>query len=246
MKPLKLVTWNIHKGIGGADRRYDFGRILGVLDRLAPDLICLQEVAVDLPSARHHDQPKLLADYFPTLHPFFQQTVHWKKGGYGNLILSRFPFLEKHRISLQYKNRKVRGAILAKVDTPGRPLTLVNWHLGLGAGERLWQVQHLLRHDLWRAAADESAVIAGDFNDWRNLLGPNLLEPAGLRQASAPPARFRSFPAALPTLSLDKVFHTPDITPHKIHVVKGAWVRPASDHLPVEAQLSLGAPLASA
>jgi len=238
MKPLKLVTWNIHKGIGGADRRYDFGRIFGVIEQLDPDLVCLQEVAVDLPVAKHHDQPKLLADYFPALHPFFHQTVHWKRGGYGNLILSRWPFLEKHWMSLQYGRRKMRGALLAKVDAPGGALNLVNWHLGLAEGERHWQVKHFLGHETWRAAHDTPTVIAGDFNDWRNTLGKGLLAPRSFHQASAPPAHFRSFPAVMPTLSIDKVFHTPGIKVERIHAVKTKLTRQASDHLPVEVELA--------
>ena len=41
---MRLVTYNIHKGFGGSDRRYKLDRVLTVLAELAPDLICLQEV----------------------------------------------------------------------------------------------------------------------------------------------------------------------------------------------------------
>src|SRR5436190_853215 len=52
----RVVSWNIHKGIGGADRRYRLERIVEVLQALAPDIAMLQEVAEDMPRSRFHDQ----------------------------------------------------------------------------------------------------------------------------------------------------------------------------------------------
>src|SRR5213078_512593 len=34
---LRVVTWNIHKGIGGVDRRYSLERTISVLASLQPD-----------------------------------------------------------------------------------------------------------------------------------------------------------------------------------------------------------------
>src|SRR5690606_30433248 len=33
---LKILSWNIHKGIGGLDRRYDLNRVARVISELAP------------------------------------------------------------------------------------------------------------------------------------------------------------------------------------------------------------------
>ena len=41
---MRLLTYNIHKGIGGRDRRYSLERIIDVIEAENPDLICLQEV----------------------------------------------------------------------------------------------------------------------------------------------------------------------------------------------------------
>ena len=235
---MRLVTWNIHKGIGGADRRYSLGRIQTVLAELAPDLICMQEVAFDMKRLKAHDQAHLLAEGFPDHTAFFQPTVHWKKGGgYGNVILSRWPIVEQHRISLQHGIKKPRGAQLAVIETPSGLLRLVHWHLGLTEVERMYQVDHLLRHDLWRQGAHHPTLLVGDTNDWRNRLGAAFLEPEGLHQATAPPSRFRSFPAWMPALSLDKLFHTPNLSISHAHAVKSQATRQASDHLPVMAEV---------
>lgn len=236
---MRLVTWNIHKGIGGTDRRYLLERITELLRALKPDLVCLQEVTFDLPRTGRHHQPALVSEALPDLVPFFQPTVHWKRGGYGNLILSRWPLAERHRLSLRMGGRKVRGAQWAVVATPHGPLRLANWHLGLTDGERLWQARHLMANALWRGHERWPTVLAGDTNDWRGLLGPLVLERHGLRHASHPPSRFRTFPAAWPVLAIDKVFHCARVEVHRAHVPQSALARLASDHLPVVAELAL-------
>ncbi|MFN5756450.1 MAG: endonuclease/exonuclease/phosphatase family protein, partial [Planctomycetia bacterium] len=41
---MRLLSWNIHKGIGGRDRRYSLARIIDCIEAENPDIICLQEV----------------------------------------------------------------------------------------------------------------------------------------------------------------------------------------------------------
>ena len=56
---MRLLTYNIHKGIGGRDRRYQLQRVIDVLEAENPDIICLQEV--DRHNQRSHfdDQPRV-------------------------------------------------------------------------------------------------------------------------------------------------------------------------------------------
>ena len=42
---LRILTWNIHKGIGGVDRLYRINRVVDVLREELPDVALLQEVA---------------------------------------------------------------------------------------------------------------------------------------------------------------------------------------------------------
>jgi endonuclease/exonuclease/phosphatase family metal-dependent hydrolase len=230
---MRLVTYNIHKGIGGNDRRYNLERIIDVLTELEADFLCLQEVTLDLPRTSRHDQADILAERFRPMFSTFQQNVHWKVGGYGNLLLSRWPLREHHRISLQFERKKPRGAQLVVVETPTGLLRLTNWHLGLSERERHWQVHRLLSHPIFHATAEHPTVLCGDFNDWRNTLDQRLLIPRGFTQATSPPGKFRSFPAAMPVMSLDKLFHCDGIAIHSSHLVKTRLTRQASDHLPL-------------
>ncbi len=236
---MRLVTYNIHKGIGGSDRRYNLERIIDVLVTLDADFLCLQEVTIDLPRTSSHDQADMLAEQFQPMFATFQQNVHWKVGGYGNLLLSRWRFREHHRIALQFQQKKPRGAQLVVVETPSGLLRLTNWHLGLSERERDWQVRRLLSHSLFHSTAEHPTLICGDFNDWRNKLGRTLLLPHGLVQATSPPGKFRSFPAAMPVMSLDKIFHCDGITIESAHLVKTRQTRQASDHLPLLVNFSM-------
>ncbi len=141
---MRLLTYNIHKGFGGRDRRYSLERIIRVIEEENPDLICLQEVDRNVSRTRHDDQPKLLSEYFRAAAHLYQLNVPLREGGYGNLVLSRWPVRSRHHLSLRLKRRKPRGAQLAVVETPEGPLHLVNWHLGLNERERRWQAAHLL------------------------------------------------------------------------------------------------------
>jgi endonuclease/exonuclease/phosphatase family metal-dependent hydrolase len=227
------LSYNIHKGIGGRDRRYRLERIIDVIEQENPDLICLQEVDRGVPRSRHDDQPRLLADTFNSTEKLFQLNMHLKVGGYGNLILSRWPFVRRHQISLRLKRKKPRGAQMAVIETPEGRLHLVNWHLGLAEAERRWQVQHLLNHHLFRESDSFPTLVIGDYNDWRNQLADRVFGEAGFRQVTTPPFRFRSFPAYLPVGSLDKAFVRGALTIRHARIAHSAMARQASDHLPL-------------
>jgi endonuclease/exonuclease/phosphatase family metal-dependent hydrolase len=230
---MRLLSYNIHKGIGGRDRRYDLSRIIAVIEAESPDIICLQEVDRDCSRSRHHNQPQLLIDRFLPAAHLFQLNVHLRHGGYGNLLLSRWPMVKHHHVSLTLRRHKSRGAQLAVLDTPGGRLHVVNWHLGLRERERHWQTRRLLEHHFFLEAGDLPTLITGDFNDWRNTLWRGPFAVHGFRQITTPISRFRSFPAYMPVGSLDKAFVRGPIEVVQARIVKPRPARDASDHLPL-------------
>src|ERR1700722_9829852 len=96
--PMRMMSYNIHKGIGGRDRRYRLERIIRVIEEENPDVICLQEVDRHVARTRHDDQPKKLADALAATAHLYQLNVRLKSGGYGNLVLSRWPIESHHQI----------------------------------------------------------------------------------------------------------------------------------------------------
>jgi endonuclease/exonuclease/phosphatase family metal-dependent hydrolase len=230
---MRLLSYNIHKGIGGRDRLYRLDRIIQVIEAENPDFICLQEVDRHVARSRHDDQPRKLSEALRATAHLYQLNVRFKGGGYGNLVLSRWPFRNSHQISLRRKRRKPRGAQLAVIETPRGLIQLVNWHLGLAERERHWQARHLLEHAFFRESAHLPTLVVGDFNDWLNTLARGPFASHGFAQVTAPRSRFRSFPAYWPVVSLDKAFIRGPIEIGHARIVHSRLARDASDHLPL-------------
>jgi len=229
---MRLLSWNIHKGIGGRDRRYSLSRIIDCIEAENPDFICLQEVDRLVRRSQFDDQPRLLARYFRT-HAVYQSTVAVGNGGYGNLVLSRWPVESRHRILLRQGARKPRGAQLLQIDSPEGSLHLVHTHLGLAERERHWQMKRLLGHMLFRSADPLPTLVVGDFNDWRDTLAAASLGANGFAQVTSPIGRFRSFPAWLAVGALDKAFVRGPIAVQHARIVRTSLAKTASDHLPL-------------
>jgi endonuclease/exonuclease/phosphatase family metal-dependent hydrolase len=229
---MRLLSYNIHKGIGGRDRRYSLERIIQVIEHEQPDIVCLQEVCCGYQRCSRDDQPQRLAEHFHAQSMLFQRNVELRTGCYGNLLLSRWQIDVKHQISLRLNTRKPRGAQIAIVETPEGPIKLVNLHLGLAERERHWQMSHLTSHRLFADVNGLPDLMAGDYNDWRNTL-QRPLGRQGFHHVTGPPSRFRSFPAYLPLGALDKAFARGEIVVASARIATSKLARSASDHLPL-------------
>jgi endonuclease/exonuclease/phosphatase family metal-dependent hydrolase len=240
---MRILTYNIHRGIGGRDQRYRLDRIMRVIEEERPDLVCLQEVDQNLRRSGRDDQPALLAQAFAAAGALFQPNVTFGQGRYGNLLLSRWPLRDTRLVSLRMAWHWPRGAQLAVVETPEGPLHLVNWHLGLAEHERRWQVRHLLSHPEFPRTLDLPTLLIGDSNDWRNTLAHGPFAHHGFHHLTAPREQFRTFPAYFPVVSLDKAFARGPLHLKHAHVVHSHVARRASDHLPLLLDFHLnGAP----
>jgi endonuclease/exonuclease/phosphatase family metal-dependent hydrolase len=226
---VRILTWNIHKGIG-SDRRYDLERIIGLVRRHKPDIVALQEV-----DSRGRDPTNLpLSALKQALgsHAAEARTIVAEDGHYGHVLISRWPLetIILHDVSIG--RREPRCAIDAVIQTPRGPFRAIATHLGLGMGERKRQIGKLVT--LARAADPEQGlVMLGDFNDWHGEVRRALddLLPAW--------SFLRTFPARRPIFKLDRIFCRP------AGALTQCWTDPeaarASDHLPVIADLALEA-----
>lgn len=234
----QIVTYNIHKGIGGVDRRYRPQRIVETLIHYNPDIVFLQEVDDAVPRSRHHRQVDLLGDALEMPHRVYQPNVQLRAGWYGNAILSRFPLSKFGDIDLTVRFKKRRRAMVAHCDIRwghhSRSVWLFNFHLGLAGFERAVQVRRFLRDDRLTAVENHTAVIAaGDFNDTWSALGKRLLEPAGFQPASH---RINTFPAVRPLRPLDRIYFRGELKLVRCFAARTAAARLASDHLPLTAE----------
>jgi len=213
---LRLLTYNIHKGIGGVDRRYRLGRIVEAITHCDPDIVFLQEVDDGVPRSRHHRQVELLSDALGLPHRAYQRNVTLREGHYGNAILSRFPLQDIRHLDLTVPLKKRRRALAAhcrmRFGGHSHTLLLFNFHLGLAGFERTIQVRRFLNSEILKHAHKNTPTIAaGDFNDIRGKLGKRLLEPAGFKPVAK---HVRTFPAIMPMRTLDWIYYRGDIKLH--------------------------------
>jgi len=231
----RLMTYNIHKGIGGVDRRYCPERIVATLDRYRPDVAFLQEVDDGVPRSRGDRLVDLLGDALDYRHRAFQANVVLRRGCYGNAILSRFPLADVHDVDLTIPLKKRRRALVARCgvrwEHHARTLLLLNVHLGLAGFERAMQLRKLLNCEALRHAHSSTAtIIGGDFNDVWGRIGKSTLEPAGFAAALG---TTKTFPAILPMRPLDRVYFRGGLKLAHCFASRTKLSQHASDHLPV-------------
>ncbi len=240
---LRAVTYNIHKCVGGVDRRYDPERTAAVIAHYDPEVLLLQEVAQAAPKLKNERQIQRLGDLLGLRHrAYFTNVKKLGNGGeYGNAILSRFPLTAVENINVTIPPKKRRCVLHARLRVktgPGksRSLHVFNLHLGLSGIERKLQLQKFLAsHPFAGLDARTPVLIAGDFNDVWGTLG-KLLIPHGFSGVAKPLA---SFPAIRPLRALDSVYVRGDLGLTGLQTSRLKLARAASDHLPLIAELKI-------
>jgi endonuclease/exonuclease/phosphatase family metal-dependent hydrolase len=225
---LHVATYNIHKGFSHFNMRMMVHELRDRLRDVSADIVFLQEVigAHEMHARRHHDWPdepqyEFLAD---TVWPEFAygRNAVYDHGHHGNAILSRYPIRRAENQDVSSHRFESRGILYCEIELPGVdvPLHCLCVHLALNERGRRRQVAQLIDAVRDLVPVDEPLVIAGDFNDWRNLAGRRLAQELGVREAfrdlGGRPAR--SYPSRLPLLRLDRIY------------VRGFEVRHASVH----------------
>lgn len=231
----RLLSYNIHKGIGGVDRRYDLGRIVDTISECQPDVAFLQEVDDGVPRSRQHAQAELLAAKTGLEHFTYQRNVRLRVGHYGNAILSRYPLNDTAEIDLTIAPKKRRGALISKWRIPvgehTKTMVVANVHLGLAGIERTIQLRRLLgARNLATLRNRSPLVIAGDYNDFWSSIGRRVMHGHGFELAGS---MIRTFPATLPLRPLDRVFYRGDLRVKDAFAGCTELARRASDHLPL-------------
>lgn len=236
----KVLTYNIHKGIGGIDRRYRPERVVEVLEHYAPDIVMLQEVDAGARRSKAHAQVDLFGDALGLRHRAWFPNVRIRSGGhYGNAVLSRFPVVDTENIDLTIGWRKRRSVLharlRARIGRRSRTIHVFNLHLGLGEGERRRQLSNFFEsHPLAGLHQRTPIIVAGDLNDVYGSLGKRHFSPAGFDTTHG---GLRTFPAWAPMRALDAIYVRGDVVLHRVRRAELRVARHASDHLPLIADV---------
>jgi endonuclease/exonuclease/phosphatase family metal-dependent hydrolase len=189
----RLLDWNV-QWCRGIDGKVDPARIAAEIRRLAdPDVICLQELAVNLPELEGNDagdQVHALAHLFTGYTTCFVSGVdvpsaNGRRGFFGNVVFSRLPVGRVLRHSLPWPSAPdvrsmPRVAVEAIVEAPFGGVRVMCTHLEYYSGtQRAAQIQRLLEIQGEAAAKmyenaepgvfksyprPRSAILCGDFN----------------------------------------------------------------------------------
>lgn len=261
---LRIVTYNIHKGVSTLGRRPRIHALKQALTGLQADIVFLQEVQGrhDLLALRHsgswpsQGQHEYLAEDHQ--HSAYGMNAVYDHGHHGNALLSSFPIVSAFNHDVSDHAFESRGILHCVVKIAEQDVHCYVIHLGLFAGSRLRQTQSLIAAVESTAPPNAPLLIAGDFNDWTNALSKSLRERIGvyevfdrhlsarsfgdyLRRLSGRGLRkspARTFPSAMPVLQLDRIYVRGFEISHA-NVLHGAsWAR-LSDHAPIVAELTL-------
>jgi endonuclease/exonuclease/phosphatase family metal-dependent hydrolase len=238
---LRVLSYNIHKCIGGVDRRYAPARVAEVIKNLEPDVLLLQEVDHNVPRSNHDRQVDLLGDLVGMRYRSWFPNVDVRGGGhYGNAILSRYPLVETTNIDLSIRFKKKRsvlhGVIRVRHDDIDRTVHVYNMHLGLARFERRIQIAKFLESHPFASLHHETpVVVGGDLNDVYGGLG-EMLQPAGFRGIERRPL---TFPAWGPMRALDAIFVRGPVDFVGLQRCETDLSRRASDHRPLVADVRL-------
>ncbi len=238
---LRVLSYNIHKCIGGVDRRYEPERVAEVIRQQEADVLLLQEVDAGVPRSNGDKQFELLGDLVGMRYRTWFPNVEVRGGGhYGNAILSRYPLIESSNIDLSIRFKKKRsvlhGVIRVRHDDVDRTIHVFNMHLGLARYERRIQLRTFLDSQPFaHLHEDTPVVVGGDLNDVYGRLG-ELLRPVGFRGVERRPL---TFPAWGPVRPLDAIFVRGKVDFVKLLRCESDLARRASDHRPLIAEVQL-------
>lgn len=244
---LHVATYNIHKGFSHFNARMVVHELRDRLRAVSADLVFLQEVigAHEVHARRYLDWPdepqyEFLADSMWPEFAYGRNAVY-DHGHHGNAILSRFPIVRAENQDVSSHRFESRGLLYCEVALPhDARLHCICVHLALNERGRKSQVGAIIDRVRTLVPPTDPLIIAGDFNDWRNLSGRKLSRELGLVEAfrDLRGRGARSFPSQLPLLRLDRIY-VRGLDVNYAHVHHGhPWSR-ISDHAMLTAHLAI-------
>ncbi len=239
MNRLRIATYNIHKGVQGLvfGKRLEIHNLGHAVEQFEADIVCLQEVRkVNRREAEYFTRwPGMpQADFLAPegYEAVYRTNAVTRHGEHGNALLSRWPVLDHQHEDMSDHRFEQRGLLHVEVLVQGQPLHVIVVHLGLIRTSRVRQLAQLRRYIARHVPDDAPLVVAGDFNDWGDLV-QRTLNPVGLHSHAQPQAQ--TFPSRLPLVQLDHVFGR-GMQPVGLEVPRGRIWRRMSDHLPLIAE----------
>lgn len=234
---VRVATYNVHR-CRGLDGRTRPERIAEVLQEIDADVIALQEVLGVGPGQDGQAQQIGAALGMGWV---MASTRALRGRAYGNVVLSRLPIVHQTRYDLSWKTCEPRLCQRVDVHRQGLPLHVYNVHFGTAILERRVQAERLAGIVSDRRVTGPKVVL-GDFNEWtRGPASALLAERLSGVDLAGRLRRPRSYPGVLPLVHLDHIYYAGAVTVERVELVRTRRTLIASDHLPLVAELTIGA-----
>jgi endonuclease/exonuclease/phosphatase family metal-dependent hydrolase len=241
----RILTYNVHRCVG-TDRRLDVGRVAAVMAALNPDIVALQELDVGRARTGGVDQAHEIARRLD-MACHFHAALTVEEERYGDAILTCYPerLIQVGPLPGHPRIRQLepRGALWIEVEIDGKPVQIVNTHLGLVPVEQRAQAEWLAGPAwLGHPHCTGTKILLGDFNATGTsavyrTLSAKLKAARGLSPRRSPTA---TFPSTLPVLRIDHLFVSSDIRVTDVFAPFDPLARAASDHLPLVMDFEVG------
>ena len=243
MAKLTCLTWNIHR-CRGRDGIIDTHRtsnaLIDLLTRNPADIVILTEADAEAPPYGAILDMERIEAATGLCHAHGDLERRWSAeshGFLGTIVLHAPHWQSTDAHLLDLPGHYPRGATIMTFQSGSLKFRLVATHLSLGQVLRTAQMRAVGQYLTRKARLP--TVLAGDLNEWRpwggfafskRVTGVDLTGPAR-----------RSFPAIKPVLPLDRVMTTAPAKVTAARVITSDILRSTSDHLPLWAEITLGA-----
>jgi endonuclease/exonuclease/phosphatase family metal-dependent hydrolase len=225
---LKLMTYNIHRGIG-KNRRLDLNAVADVIKESKAAVIALQEVERHSIRTVFQDQIKQLS-IKTDMNYSYGKSINVLNGEYGNGILSKYPIEEYKAYELPSFSER-RTVLRTVINIEGLKVAIYNTHLGLNESERKEQIEYINQ-----MISDEKLdyILMGDMNSKAEklaILQEHLKDCAEITDKQ----QLNTFIEDGVQERIDYIFVSPNMEVKDYNVV----VSEASDHYPVISEVAI-------
>lgn len=235
---MKILTYNIQHCMSFITRKIDIPGLAEAIRSFDADIVGLNEMRMAGEDPEYTDQLPELARLAGYPYWYFAKALDVRGANpYGNGLMSRYPILFAETVPVpdpadreEGRRFETRCLLHAKLDVPGG-LDVFVIHFGLNPSEQVNAVKTVTSN-----LTDTRAVLMGDFNVSPEdpVLTPIRSRMFDTAEHFAQP--LLSYPSDKPSVKIDYIFHTPDLTSSFADI-------PAllnSDHRPYVAKLAIG------
>jgi endonuclease/exonuclease/phosphatase family metal-dependent hydrolase len=230
---LRILCFNIHKGIGWGIRRSTIHQIQNQISGSNSDIIFLQEI-------RGFQFEIITSKMWP--HFSYGKNAVYQKGHHGNAILSKYPIIHSENIDLSLRRYERRGMLHSIIKLPGQEgfVHLLCVHLGLFAKDRRKQLDLIVKYIENNIVENDHIILAGDFNDWSGYATKPLIKALSLHEAflSTKKKYAKTYPAWIPMLKLDRIYTRGFHVNYANRLTNKSW-RYLSDHIALSVSLKV-------